>query len=44
MGSGHIGAQEAPTQPPVNELNFSDDEDDWAKVRNKVANKVPTKP
>jgi hypothetical protein len=42
MGSGPIGgAQEAPTEPPVKELNFSDDEDDWAKMKNEVVNKAP---
>lgn len=44
MGSGTINApaQEAPTQPPAKELNFSDDEDDWSKMRNEVVNKAPT--
>ena len=41
MGSGQMGAQEAPTQASKKELNFSDDEDDWSKMRNEVLNKVP---
>ena len=32
---------EAPKQEPSRELNFSDDEDDWAKMRTEVVNKVP---